>query len=192
MPWVAPKPLLRSPDIQTWLSAVSYMNHKWYQQIRESPKYKNFCQAFRRTQVGHPDLQKIHEALHSCSLIRTNFIRSDHNSLSIPNTPFNDQPLSIRINQLLLRGNFLTNIFFNNKPIFRNRGYESPRSICRSAQQISFRNRPNNTPIHFSIPLLVKITPFFGNGAPHNIRNRARERSHLWSFWNRETAIAIL
>lgn len=34
MPWVAPKPLLRSPDIQTWFSAVSYKNHKWFQAIR--------------------------------------------------------------------------------------------------------------------------------------------------------------
>jgi len=72
-----------------------------------------------------------YDALERSSFIRTNFIRSNNNSLSVPNTFFDDEALPMIINKLLLCRYVLTYLLFGDMVILdrSNKGFLPPQQF---------------------------------------------------------------
>ncbi|CAL5419286.1 unnamed protein product [Camellia sinensis] len=83
---------------------------------------------FARTLDVH--LKKVEDAFNCCSFIGANFIGTNDDSLSVSNTLFNDEPLPVMINKLLLCWNILAILFGDASAIF------SARSNCGANSSI--------------------------------------------------------
>ena len=170
IPCVAPKPLLRSPDIHTWFNAVSYIvgnNTKntvdtkeelpsaWLKGIAHFMHGMDKC-------VKSWAFNYLKKILERSTFISTNFIGPNNNSLSVPNTTFDDEALAMIINKLLLCWYVLTYLLFGGMAIFdrSNWGFCHPGSLAKCINL----NGPGRSPSNFDFVQVLLIRILFVTG----------------------------
>lgn len=101
-------------------------------------------------------LKKIKDALECSRFIRTYFIRTYNDSLSIPDPLLDDKPLTVRIYKLLLGRYILSKLIPNNVPIVNT---SSGCDINRVAQQVDLSSREARIAIDFEVTdfLLIRV-----------------------------------